>query len=450
MNEADFQIGSRFTKLTVVNIISNIIVPLVGLVDLAFLGHLTDIRYLAGVAIAVILFDYLYRTCKFLRMATTGSTAQAVGRSDNEAVLLILLRNGLVALIVAAIILLLHYPIRELGFTLLSAAPEVKAAARDYYNTRIWAAPAALSNLVLLGWFLGQSQSNKVLALSIISNGTNIVLDYLFIVQWGWNSAGAGAATAISQYVMLVLALIMIAGDGYLPKLPAVAGQILDPVALKATFQMNFDVLIRSLGTITTFAIFASLSGFLGTVVLAGNSLMVEVVNLAVFLIEGSAFATETLAGNFHGEGCHEKLLPLLRLSGVTSLSLGLALALVFISFPEKMFGLLTNHLEVIDQINDYVLWLLPVLVMVGFVYMLEGYFLGLTQMFVLRNGILAAFFIGFVPLVIAAWQFENIHLLWLGLLVFMVIRAITLALYVPSTLKPDEGLELNLSTRVG
>jgi len=176
----------------------------------------------------------------------------------------------------------------------------------------------------------------------------------------------------------------------------------------------------------------------------------VEVVNLAVFLIEGSAFATETLAGNFHGEGCHEKLLPLLRLSGGTSLSLGLALALVFISFPEKMFGLLTDHLEVIDQINDYVLWLLPVLVMVGFVYMLEGYFLGLTQMFVLRNGILAAFFIGFVPLVIAAWQFENIHLLWLGLLVFMVIRAITLALYVPSTLKPDEGLELNLSTRVG
>jgi len=365
-------------------------------------------------------------------------------------VLLILLRNGLVALIVAAIILLLHYPIRELGFTLLSAAPEVKAAARDYYNTRIWAAPAALSNLVLLGWFLGQSQSNKVLALSIISNGTNIVLDYLFIVQWGWNSAGAGAATAISQYVMLVLALIMIAGDGYLPKLPAVAGQILDPVALKATFQMNFDVLIRSLGTITTFAIFASLSGFLGTVVLAGNSLMVEVVNLAVFLIEGSAFATETLAGNFHGEGCHEKLLPLLRLSGGTSLSLGLALALVFISFPEKMFGLLTDHLEVIDQINDYVLWLLPVLVMVGFVYMLEGYFLGLTQMFVLRNGILAAFFIGFVPLVIAAWQFQNVHLLWLGLLVFMVIRAITLALYVPSTLKPDEGLELNLGTRVG
>ncbi|ACK64964.1 MATE efflux family protein [Rippkaea orientalis PCC 8801] len=431
--------GFDFIKLTVTNILSNIMIPLAGLVDLAFLGHLTDIRHLAGVALATILFDYLYRTCKFLRMTTTGTTAQAVGREEPDTVLLTLLRHGFLALIVAAIILLLQHPLRELGFTILTAVPDVKQAGTDYFNARIWGAPAALMNFVVIGWFLGRKQSNIVLIMSLVGNGVNILLDYWFIMRLGWNSVGAGAATAISQYGMLLLGIIVILWEGWLLQLPKVAQKIFQLDAMKSALGINFDIWIRTLASVSTFAIFTNLSSAFGTLILASNSLMIEVINLAVFLIEGSAFATETFAGAFYGEGRRENLPSLLGFSAALSVSLGGVLALIFIIFPEPMFGLLTNHQEVIEQINQYTLWLLPILIILSVVYMLEGYFLGLTQVLIIRNSMLMAAIIGFLPLAICAWQFKNVHLLWTGLLLFMGTRALTLGLSVPQSFNEDE-----------
>ena len=148
----------RFWRLAAVNIISNLMVPLASLVDVAFLGHLTEIRHLAGVAIATVLFNYIYWTFGFLRMGTTGITAQARGRGDTNAVILTLLRNGAIALAISIIILLLQQPLREIGFSLLRAEPDVLAAGRAYYNALIWGTPATLLNFVLLGWFLGKEQ----------------------------------------------------------------------------------------------------------------------------------------------------------------------------------------------------------------------------------------------------------------------------------------------------
>jgi MATE family multidrug resistance protein len=428
----------RFLRLTGINIISNILVPVAAIVDTAFLGHLSDIRYLTGVAIGSLIFMYLYRTCKFLRMATTGPTAQAVGASEADKVLLILVRNCLIAIVLGILFLLFQYPIRELGFWLLTAASNVEDAGREYFNTCIWGAPAVLCNLVLFGWFLGREQSAKVLAMTLISAASNIVLDYFFIIRWGWNSAGAGAATAISQYVTIVFSLIFIAQEGGFVQISKVAGEIFDWQALKATFKLNLDTYIRTFASVSTFAILGSLSGFLGTLVLASTSLLLEVVNLAVFFVEGSAFAIETLAGNFLGEGRKDKLIPLLQLSGIVNLLIGSALAAIFILFPQSMFGLFTNHSEVIHEVQHYLTWLFPILVVTSIVYLLEGYFLGLSEMFVLRNGIVSAFVIGFVPCALGAWWFQNPHLLWLGLSLFMITRAVVLGFYLPPTLKTE------------
>jgi MATE family multidrug resistance protein len=215
-NHGDFR--DRFFRLALVNILSNLMVPLAGLVDVAFLGHLTEIRHLAGVALATVLFNYIYWTFGFLRMGTTGTTAQAVGRADQEAVLLTLLRNAVLAIGLGLIILVLQYPLRELGFALLSAAPEVKSSGIAYYNALIWGAPATLLNFVLIGWLLGREQGGRVLLLSIFGNGANVVLDYLFIVQWGWESAGAGIATAASQYLMLLIGMILVCREQWLGK----------------------------------------------------------------------------------------------------------------------------------------------------------------------------------------------------------------------------------------
>ncbi|NER97242.1 MAG: MATE family efflux transporter [Symploca sp. SIO1B1] len=426
----------HFLRTTGVNILSNIMVPLAGAVDTAFLGHLTDIYYLAGVALATIIFIYTYRTCKFLRMGTTGATAQAEGSSDKELVLLILLRNVLIALTIGFGILAIQYPIKEFAFAVLSASSEdVKIAAIDYYNARIWGAPATLSNFVLIGWLLGREKNNKVLLLSLIGNGGNILLDYLFVFHWNWNSAGAGFATATSQYLMLLAGLTFIAIDGSLNPLPAVYKKIIDLAALKTTIGMNFDIWVRSVLATTVFALFIDLSASWGTLELATNALLLQVVNMTVYFIEGSAFTTESLAGNFRGQGFIEKLLPLLKLSIKVSLSLGIVFTLIFVLLPGPAFRIMTNHLEVIDEVRHYVLWLLPILLSLSLVYVLEGYFLGLTEVRIIRNSMIAATVLAFIPTAAMSWWFHNIHILWLALFLFSVTRIVTLGVGVPKTL---------------
>lgn len=432
----------RFFQLTIVNILSNILIPLAGLIDLAFLGHLPEISFLAGVAMATILFDYLYRTCNFFRLGTTGPTAQAVGRSDQETVQVILFRNGFIALVIGIIILLLQYPLRELGFYLLSAAPDVVAAGKDYYDARIWGSPAVLVNYVLIGWLLGREQSGKVLVLTIVGNTTSILLDYLFINRWGWGSVGAGTASASSQYVMVVLAIIFIYLEQDFSQIRGLAKRIFDWEAMKATFELNGDIWIRTLVAVTAFAVFINVSATIGTVVLATNTLLVEVLTVAAFFFEGSAFATETLSGSFYGEGVTEKLAPLLRLSGGTSLSLGLTFASVPMVFPTPLFGLLTNHSEVIAEANHYILWLLPVLASFSLTFVLEGYFLGLTQVTAIRNSTLYGVIFGFVPASVAAWWFHDAQVLWFAMLLFFAIRAISMGIQVQNSTKQPSTIE--------
>jgi MATE family multidrug resistance protein len=399
-------------------------VPLASLVDTAFLGHLTEIRYLAGVAIASVLFNYIYWTFGFLRMGTTGVTAQATGRGEADLVVITLLRNGAISLIISTIILVLQQPIRELGFTLLRAEPEVLEAGQAYYNALIWGAPATLLNFVLFGWLLGKERAGKVLLLSLTSKGTNIILDYIFIVRWQQQSAGAGAATAISQYITLIFGLILIWRE--LLKI-SWRLKIFELSALKATLVLNQDILIRTLALISTFALFTNLSATMGTEVLASNTLLLQVVTLAAYFIDGIAFATESIAGNLHGQGATSQLIPLLKLAGSSSLFAGVSFAIAFCLFPYSLFGLLTSHSEVVVRISNYVWWLLPILSCGSIAYMLDGYFLGLTAGKILRQSTLIAALLGFIPMGIAAWYWQSNNLLWLALALFMMTRSITL-----------------------
>jgi MATE family multidrug resistance protein len=182
----------RFLKVAAVNVVSNVTIPLSGAISVAFLGHLSSISYLAGVALGAIIFDFLYESCSFIKSGTTAITSQAVGRDDREAILLAGLQNALIALSLGLLFLLLQYPLGKIGFMLLNAAPDVQLAGISYFNSRIWGAPAAFVNLVLIGWLLGQEQNRKVLVLTIIGNVTNVVLNYLYIVVWNWASMGAG------------------------------------------------------------------------------------------------------------------------------------------------------------------------------------------------------------------------------------------------------------------
>jgi MATE family multidrug resistance protein len=178
------------------------------------------------------------------------------------------------------------------------------------------------------------------------------MLDYLLIVRLGWESAGAGFATAISQYLMLLIGIIFLCREVRWKEIQAVSGQLFDLSTLKETLTLNRDIFIRTFAFLSTFSIFTNLSSGMGTMTLTENALLLQVVTLAIYFIDGLAFATESLSAFFAGKEDHAQLTSLVGISGGTALILGLSLALVFVLFPEPLFGLLTNHSEVIDSIG--------------------------------------------------------------------------------------------------
>jgi multidrug resistance protein, MATE family len=429
-NPEGYSFLRSFYQLTFVNILSSIIVPLAGFIGIVFLGHLKEIHHLAGASLAIILFDYIYFCLNFLRWVTTGMTAIAVGQNDQEAILLVGVRNALIALVMGIIILILHYPLGYLGFALFSATAEVKNSGLAYFNARIWGAPAVLLNYVLIGWLLGQRQSGKALLLTIVCNIANLSQDYFYIIHWNWASTGAGLSSSISQYLMLFTGIILVSREVPFQRIRTLGVQLRDLSGFQSTFSMNGNLFVRSLAIAFTYAIFSSVSATMGTTNIAANSLLLQVVLLTIDIFHGIGLTTTTLSGIFEGGEANYKSFPLLQIAVGTSLSMGLICAGVCVLFPQTIFGLLTNHAEIIEQIKIYVPWLLIVLGFGSIALILEGYLTGTTKGYILRNTFLISVLFGFVPFAILAWYYQSNHILWLAMSMFMTFRIVILGIY--------------------
>ncbi|MDX1388193.1 MAG: MATE family efflux transporter [Acidobacteriota bacterium] len=419
------KLSKRFFQLTALNILTNLTVPLVGLVDTVMLGHLEDIRFLAGVALATVLFDYLYWSFGFLRMGSTGTTAQAFGREDTPEVYRVLYRFALVAVGVGLLLLVLQRPLEELGFLLLSGDPGVEGAGREYYTARIWGAPATLCNYVFLGWFLGRAESRHALVMTIAGNLANVVLNYVFIIRLQMAALGAGLATTLSQYLMLVVAVTLFLGLGRPARFRW--AEVLDRERLKMLFRLNLDIMIRTFFLQTAFAVFINLSSLMGTAVLAANAIVLRLLHVAAYFIDGAAFASESLAGIFKGRRDPESFRRLVRLSLASGLGFAVALLIVLLPLPRLWYGLLTSHADIVDLAARYTYWLIPVLVFGSFAYMYDGIFLGLTAGRPLRNAMLVSTLLVFVPIALVGYALGNVHLLWAAMTMFMAVRAATL-----------------------
>ncbi|MEO0756409.1 MAG: guanitoxin biosynthesis MATE family efflux transporter GntT [Cyanobacteria bacterium J06648_16] len=411
----------RFYRLASVSVLSNMMVPLAGLFDAAFLGHLEDINQLAGVILGGILFDYIYRILKFLRNSTNTLTAHAVGEDDDQAVLVAVLRCGLIAGAIALTILLLQYPIHKLGFALLSGSADIESSGLAYFNARIWGAPAVLLNFVLIGWFLGREKNGVVFAMSIVGNGTNVLFDYLMITRWGWESAGAGIATALSQYLALAVALVAMAiSTNWALLKPAWTQVVADREGLTSAVVLKGNILVRFLALISAYAIFTNLSASFGTEQLAENGLLLQIALLSQFTVQGVGMTSQTLIGNFKGQGKPDQILAVLQVALVTGLAIAMAFAVSTVLFPDTVFQLLTSHSEVSLAMRQYTGWLIPLLGLTAAAFMLESYFIGIKDGATLRNGALMGFLAGFVPLVVLAVAQQSVTVLWAALTGYM------------------------------
>ncbi len=422
---AGLPLSRRFFRLAALNILANVTVPIAGLVDTGMLGHLADIRFLAGVALATILFEYVYWTFGFLRMGTTGTTAQAMGRADLDEAFLVLYRSLTVAVGIALAILILQVPLREAGFGGLAGEPGVEAAGRDYFDARVWGAPATLCNFVFLGWYLGREESRNALWMTVAANASNVALNYLFIIRLGLAATGAGLATMASQYVSLAVALAIFL------RLPERTAWRWREVWVRerfgALFRLNRDILVRTLCLVTSFAVFTNFSSMLGTAVLAANTILLRLLSLAAYLIDGAAFASESLAGIFRGSGDRDALRRLFRLSLVAGEAFALLMLAAYFVRPRSVYALLTSHDEIIALAASYGPWLVPTLIFGSLAYMYDGLFLGLTEGSTLRNSMLFCTLVVFLPPALLALHLGSNHLLWASMAAFMLARAVTL-----------------------
>lgn len=444
LQSLDYSFLPRFARLAAVNTLSGIIIPVSGLVDIAFLGHLDDLNYLAGVSLSVLIFSYLYRAVDFLKSSTNAVTAQATGTNDPELVLATLLRNGLIALGIGGLILLLQYPIRVLAFNFLVGAPEVKEAAVSYFNFRIWAAPAVLVNFVLFGWLLGREMNFVVVLLSVLQSIVHIAMAYFLILQWNWASAGAGLSTVISQYAVCLVGLIIATFYTQWNQFSSAMSEIFNWKAFRTIFQLNANISVTSLAQISTYAIFINLSSALGTEVLAENSVLMEA-SIIILMLQGIGFATQSLVGNFKGQESTELFKPLLIIATAVTLVIAIPLSSAYICFPKTLFGLFTNHDDILEQISNYVIWLLPFEVSQAIAIVLQGYLIGLTESTPLRNATLLRLGVVFLPFSVIAWYTQSNHMLWLAISLSSIIYVLILGIKIVNTF--SVSLDIRLPT---
>ncbi|RHX87719.1 MATE family efflux transporter [Leptospira stimsonii] len=423
---------SKFYKLTFYNILANITVPLTGLVDTAILGNLDTHIFMAGAALSGIIFDFIFWMFGFLRMGTTGLTAQASGEKNEKESLFILIRSICLAVLFGTGILLLSPWIKEFGFKVLEGESIVKTAGISYFDARIPGSIAVLCNYVFTGWFLGREKSFYVLVATVIANTINIVLDAYFILELGLEAYGAGLATTISQFGMLSFFLILLLREWRIGsdfKFKWIREKaLLSLSGFSSILHLNKDIFLRTLFLIITFSLFRNFSSEMGTEILAANSILHQMILVCAFLVDGAALSTESLAGNLYAEKKWKSLRSLLLLALSVSFLFTTIFLIFLFQFPNITFGSITKSSEILSIIRKYQLWLIPVLEVGTVAFILDGFFIGLTQGRILRNSMLLSTTLFFLPIAYYGKIAKNNHFLWLALTMLMFGRALTLS----------------------
>lgn len=421
-------------------ILSNITVPLLGLVDTAVIGHLGSSHYLAGIALGATVISLLFWLAGFLRMSTTGLVAQAYGNNDTEQLAGLLKRSLILALSVAFILIAASPWIKELIATLSDTNNDVLAQAYIYFEIRIFSAPAALCNLVLLAWMLGVHYGKGPFYLLLVTNITNIVLDVYFVVFLDWQVAGAAWASLIADYLAFFFAL------GLVFKLAAKKGVQLNVSGWFSVAQMtsllslNRDIFIRSLILQLCFSFMTFYGARIGEITLAANAVLLNFLMLVSFALDGIAYASEAKVGHAKGKRSKRLIKLWVKISVFWGGLFGLCYSLFFALFGKHIIMLLTDIPEVINAAQSYLIWVifLPILAMSCFLF--DGIFVGLTRAKDMRNTMMVSAGVGFFGVF---WLFIDLqnHALWLAMSSFMLLRGITLIVRYQQLVKRDQLL---------
>jgi len=383
-------------------ILSNITVPLLGLVDTAVVGHLPDSRYLAGVTLGATLFSFLYWGFGFLRMGTTGLVAQAIGRESPSDVRNLLGQSLIMAGVIGTLLIVFGTPLISLGLWLLDGSVQATPLAREYAEIRLWSAPAVLANYAILGWFLGQQNSRVTLMILVLTNSVNIVLDLWFVVDLGMTSNGVALASVLADYSALLFGGYLVLRqlghlEGHFQRQRLLALQ-----AYSALFSVNANLFVRTLGLLFAMAFFTAQGARQGDTVLAANAVLLQFIMLTSYALDGSTaqFSFWTSA----------------------------AAALLFALGGNQLIALLTGLSDVRATAASYLPWMVVMPLIAVWSYLLDGVFIGTTAVREMRNSIFAGLAV-YLP---SWWLCQGLgnHGLWLAFTLFMLTRSAVLIGY--------------------
>jgi len=361
-------------------------------------------------------------------MGTTGFASQALGRDDKAEIHAIIWRSIFVAQVIALGMILLQGVYANMAFYFIDGTDEVKILARSYFDIRIWGLPASIASFAIIGWFLGLHNTRIPLLLLIITNSLNIFLDILFVLGFGWNVEGAALASLISEYTSLLFGLIFVFRE--LKKYPAHSPleSVFNTDAMFKMFSINRDIFIRTMALELVFFMIAAQGAKLGNDVLAANAVLLNFLFLIANGLDGLAQAIEALVGKAIGARDQYTFNASIIIASGWSLIMSLVYLAVFAVAGELVVGILTDIETVRITANIYLPWLILLPINGVWSYVLDGIFIGATRAKEMRDSMLLATFLGFIPAWWLLQPLEN-HGIWLAFHLFMIIRAVLLGI---------------------
>ncbi|HHS96119.1 MAG TPA: MATE family efflux transporter, partial [Phaeodactylibacter sp.] len=420
MNKASMD--KAIFRLTLPNIVSNISVPLLSSVDTALMGTLTPL-HIGAIGIGSMLFNFLYWNLGFLRMGTTGFTAQAYGKGDNTEMSSILIRALLLSVGLAVFLLVFRFYLGELAFRFMQIEADILPIASTYFYIRMWAAPATLGLYVLMGWYFGLQNAFIPLALTIVSNVVNIVLSYYFVIHLHMAAAGVAWGTVIAQYITFFAGLLFLFKyKDLLNHFQAKALLHLRPFV--HFLRVNRDIFIRTLVLTGVFAWLYRYSASRGALFLAVTVIILQFLNWMSYALDGFAYAAESLTGRFYGAGetrlTHRVIRRIFFWAGWMALGISVIYGIGF----HWIAGIFTQDAPLLEALKPYRLWI-AVFPLIGVAsYIWDGVFIGLTASKSMRNSMVLSGIFFFVTLYLSEGIWPA-YALWVALMVFLIARGV-------------------------
>ena len=411
-------------------VLANATIPILGAVDTAVVGQLGLAAPIGAVGIGAIIITAIYWLFGFLRMGTTGLTAQAIGSGDKPETSALLVRGIIIGLVAGLLLIIAQVPIFLGALQLSPASMEVESLAQKYLQIRVYSAPAAIALFGITGWLIAKEKTRDVLLLQLVLNGINITLDLVFVLKLGWGVEGVAIATLIAEWSGLIFGL-WLAREGFNNGYWKNWIQIFDRVRLIQMAKVNSDIMIRSILLEIGFVSFLFLGSSFDDATLAANQVLIQFLNITAYALDGFAFAAEALVGQALGA----KNRPLFRRAVVMTSQWGLGsvilMALAFFVFGNSIINIMTTAQDVRTVGYEYLPWMVIAPLAGVAAWMLDGIFIGATRTADMRNMMFISFCVYLIALAILLPKYGN-HGLWASLIIFSLARGITLGFKYP------------------